>query len=589
MNLAIDQSNGATVSSPIGQVDTPIQNATGVQGAIGVTGWVLDNIGVTGVKIYRNCLLFDNPASCQIVLGNNVVEVGDAAFLAGARTDVEAAFSSFPQNNRAGWGYLMLTSMLPHVPTQQQYGGQGALTLYAVATDVEGNKKLLGRSSDPASPAFATPTAITMANDSIAKPFGAIDTPGQGQTVSGLLNNFGWALTTDSNTTGGESGDILIPTNGSTMTVFIDSLPVALVAYNQCRGSVGNPVPAGVFCNDDVSNIFGNATPQPVLTSRTANATLFRNLDAGRAPIGVYSFNTATLSNGLHTIAWSVSDSAGRNEGIGSRFFNVLNSGADQSMRPAEVRGLALMLDGHGAGTAGVSGRTGFDLSTAWAPMRADDASRYRVRLPEQGRVELWLGDAVDAGYLVAQDGTLRDLPTGSSLSGAHFGWMPPVGYVGAYHLAFLRGGERIDVHVTVWPTKAAAEGESEVRMHLDAVSTPSAHCPIASLPHCPIQIEGWAFDPEAAIGSGIGTVHVWARSLVTPPGGTAPSAVFLGEATVNVDRPDVARAFDAAPVNAGYRLTTPLAPGTYEITAYAWNVRTGRWEDARSQTVIVR
>jgi len=375
VTLTIDLTNGSTVTTPIGQVDTPLQNATGVQGAIGVTGWVLDNIGVTGVKIYRNCLLFENQASCQPVLGHNVVEVGDAAFLAGARTDVESAFTTYPQNNRAGWGYLMLTSMLPQVSTQQPYGGQGPLTLYAVATDVEGNRKLLGRSSDPASAEFAVPTQITMANATIAKPFGAIDTPGQGQTVSGLLNNFGWALTPDSNTTGGEGGDILIPTNGSTMTVFIDSLPVALVAYNQCRGSVGNPVPVGVFCNDDVSNIFGNATPQTVLTTRTANATLFRNLDAGRAAIGAFTIDTATLSNGLHTIAWSVTDSAGRTEGIGSRFFNVLNSGADESMRPAEVRGLALMLDGYvgrpgveGRLDTGLFGRRGFDQSAPWAP-----------------------------------------------------------------------------------------------------------------------------------------------------------------------------------------------------------------------------
>ena len=313
----------------IGQVDTPVQDAAGVVGAIGVTGWTLDDIGATGVKIYRNCLSFDDPESCQTVLGNSVVFVGDAAFLTGARPDVEAAFTTHPQNNRAGWGYLMLTSMLPHVTSERGYGGQGALTIYAVATDVEGNQKLLGRSSDPAGADFATPTRITMANDAIAKPFGAIDTPAQGETVSGVLNNFGWALTPDSNTTGGEPGDIVIPTDGSTMTVFIDSLPVALVAYNQCRGSVGNPVPAGLYCNDDVASIFGNATPQPTFTVRTSNPTRHRNLDAERAAIGSFTIDTATLSNGLHTIAWSVTDSAGRTEGIGSRFFNVLNGGGD--------------------------------------------------------------------------------------------------------------------------------------------------------------------------------------------------------------------------------------------------------------------
>ena len=75
-----------------------------------------------------------------------------------------------------------------------------------------------------------------MANDTIAKPFGAIDTPGQGQTVSGSLANFGWVLTPDSNTIA-DSTDILMPTNGSTMSVFIDGVAVGTVAYNQCRGT----------------------------------------------------------------------------------------------------------------------------------------------------------------------------------------------------------------------------------------------------------------------------------------------------------------------------------------------------------------
>ncbi len=326
------RSSAVSFAAPFGQVETPTQNASGVQGAIGVTGWAIDDVGVSKVEIYRNCLAADAPASCQSILGHSVVFVGDATFLAGARPDVESAFSAYPQNNRAGWGYLMLTPMFPNVTSGQPYGGQGALTIYAMAVDMEGHRNVLGRSSDPVSPQFATPTSITMDNASIAKPFGAIDTPEQGATVSGVLDNFGWALTPDSNTTGGEGGDILIPINGTTMTVFIDSLPVAQVAFNQCRFGA-NPTPAGQFCADDVSNIFGNATPQATGTTRTANVTRYRNLDAGRAPIGAYTFNTATLTNGLHTIAWSVTDSAGRTEGIGSRFFVVLNSGADAGGR----------------------------------------------------------------------------------------------------------------------------------------------------------------------------------------------------------------------------------------------------------------
>jgi 5-hydroxyisourate hydrolase-like protein (transthyretin family) len=598
VTLTVDQTNGATPSLPFGQVDTPAQNATGVQGAIGVTGWVLDNVGVSSVKIYRNCLPFDNPASCQTLLGNSMVFVGDAAFLAGARSDVEGAFTTTPQANRAGWGYLMLTSMLPHVSSELPNGGVGPLTIYAVATDAEGNQRLLGRSADPAAPDFTTPTSITMANDTIAKPFGAIDTPGQGATVSGVLNNFGWALTPDSNTTGSEVGDILIPTNGSTMTVFIDSVPVAQVAYNQCRGNVGNPVPAGVFCNDDVSSIFGHATPQAFLASRDSNPTRYRNLDAQRAAIGVYSFDTTGLSNGLHTIAWSVTDSASRTEGIGSRFFNVLNSGStsDQALRarPAAVRGWSSMLTGRTPGTVGVWGRTGFDLAAEWTEMDADAAGAFRVRLPEAGRLELWLGTPADAGYLVAEDGSLRDLPVGSRLDGAQFGWMPPVGYVGPYHLAFVRGNERIDVHVTIAaPTPASADA-SEIRMHLDPVRV-EGEGPAERLVRVEgpvlserlVRVEGWAFDPKAAIGSGIGAVHVWARRLDVGAAGDTPT--FLGVADLHVARADVAESVAGAPGRAGFTFDARLATGTWELTAYVWNVRTGRFEDARSVATIVR
>jgi hypothetical protein len=458
VNLSLQPST--TFAAPFGQVDTPAQNASGVQGAIGVTGWALDDVGVSSVKIYRNCLPFDAPASCQVLLGNNVVFVGDAAFLAGARTDVEAAFTTYPNNNRAGWGYLMLTSMLPNLNASQGYGGQGGLTLYVIASDIDGRQRLLGRSSDPASPSFATPTSITMDNAAIAKPFGAIDTPAQGSTVSGVLNNFGWVLTPDSNTTGGDVGDILIPTNGSTMTVFIDGLPTALVSYNQCRGSVGNPVAPTVYCNDDVANIFGNATPQASLTLRTSNPTKYRNLDAGRSAIGAFTINTATLSNGLHTIAWSVTDSAGRTEGIGSRFFNVLNSGADAGRdaalrsTPAQDRGLAATLSAYPTGDAGVWMRTGFDLTTPWLDLPIDRThevqGRREVTVAEGGRLELWLGAPVDAGYLVTPTGMLRDLPPGASLKGPQFAWVPPVGYVGDYLLAFIRGAERIDVVVHI-------------------------------------------------------------------------------------------------------------------------------------------
>ena len=561
-----------------GQVDTPAQNATGVQGAIGVTGWALDDGGVNTIQIYRNCLAFE-PGNCQTVLGNSVVYIGDAAFLAGARPDVAAAFPTHPQNGRAGWGYLMLTPMLPHVPNSQPFGGQGTLSLYIVATDTNANKTLLGRTFVPG-PGFTTPTTFSMTNDTIAKPFGAIDTPGQGQTIGGVFNNFGWAITPDLNTIV-DGSDILIPTNGSTMTVYIDSLPVATVAYNQCRGNVGNPPGPGIFCNDDVANIFGNVTPVLTpLATRTSNPTKFRNLDAARGAIGAHTFNTALMSNGLHTIAWSVTDSAGRNEGIGSRFFIVNNAIPDalgasdeDALRaaPARVVGTADSLAVNLPATDGAWGRTGYNMTAPWAAMHAGDDASFAVRLPELSRMELWLGTDVEAGYLVAE-GKLHPLPVGASLTGPQFAWMPPPGYTGTYELAFIRGGDRITVKVTVVERPKAVDGERPIRMEMTADAHGAGQ----------IRVTGAAADPQAAIGAGIDAVHVWATRVNESgvlgawgpgvPGAASP--VFLGAATLDRDR---------------FALTAKLAPGSYTLTAYAWNQRTERWEDSRSVTVVVR
>jgi hypothetical protein len=423
-----------------------------------------------------------------------------------------------------------------------------------------------------------------MANDTIAKPFGAIDTPTQGQTLSGPFAVFGWALTPDSDTAAG-AGDILVPTNGSTMVVFIDGVAVGNVAYNQCRGTVGNPVPSGLYCNDDVANVFGNPTPRDPLTTRTANPTKYRNLDAGRAAIGAFSLDTTTLNNGVHTLAWGVTDSDGRADGIGSRYFTVLNSGADTDGDPgANAPGLRTSLDAAsmppiGSGAAEVRGRTGFDLAVPYDTVPADEAGVRHVRLPELGRLELQLG-AVDAGYLAA-NGTRRELPAGSRLDPATgaFTWAPGPGYFGTYRLVFGADEQPITVDVTIRPIAAAALGASEIRMQVDL---PRDDEVLAGT----VRIAGWALDPQAAIGSGIGAVHVWAQRRDVA--GAWPE--FLGAAALGGARPDVAQAIGAQFNAAAFELTTTaLAPGQYDLTVYVWNRRTARWEDARTIAVTIR
>ncbi|MDQ1354629.1 MAG: hypothetical protein QG657_4938, partial [Acidobacteriota bacterium] len=111
-----------TGASPFGEFSTPVDGTT-VSGSIPVTGWALDDLEVMSVKIYRD------PVSGE---GSERVYIGSAVFVEGARPDVEQAYPDYPWNYRAGWGYMLLTNMLPNQ-------GNGAFTLYADAEDKEGN------------------------------------------------------------------------------------------------------------------------------------------------------------------------------------------------------------------------------------------------------------------------------------------------------------------------------------------------------------------------------------------------------------------------------------------------------------------
>jgi hypothetical protein len=143
---------GAQSSPPFGDFSTPADGSI-VRSSIPVTGWVLSDTGMESVKIYRQ-------------EGNSLIYIGDAIFVEGARPDIEAAFPGYPMNHKAGWGYMMLTNFLPN-------GGNGIYKIHAIATDREGRKTNLGSKT------------IFVDNANAVKPFGAIETPGQGGTASG--------------------------------------------------------------------------------------------------------------------------------------------------------------------------------------------------------------------------------------------------------------------------------------------------------------------------------------------------------------------------------------------------------------------
>ena len=97
--------NPASHAPPFGVVDTPANNASGLVGGVGITGWALDELGVNKVDIWRD------PVAGE---PSGLVYIGDAVFVDGARPDVQAVYPSYPLTSRAGWGLQILTNELPN-------------------------------------------------------------------------------------------------------------------------------------------------------------------------------------------------------------------------------------------------------------------------------------------------------------------------------------------------------------------------------------------------------------------------------------------------------------------------------------------
>jgi hypothetical protein len=253
-------------TKPFGAFDTPVDGTTNIAGAIPVTGWALDSIEVLKVDIWRE------PIAGEATGSNGLVFIGDAFFVNGARPDVQAANPGLPLNTRGGWGYQMLTNFLPNTAGSGP-SGNGVYRLHAIAHNKAGVSVDLGTKT------------ITVDNAHAAKPFGTIDTPGQGGTASGnAYLNFGWALTQNPN---------IIPIDGSTITVVVDGQFVGHPTYNNFRSDI---------------------------------ATLFPGYRNSQGAVGFYYLDTTKLANGVHTISWNVFDNVGHGDGIGSRYFNVFNS-----------------------------------------------------------------------------------------------------------------------------------------------------------------------------------------------------------------------------------------------------------------------
>jgi hypothetical protein len=398
---------------PRGVFDTPISGST-VTGSIPVTGWALDNIGIESVKIYRK------PTAGE---GSGLIYIGNAVIVEGARPDIEAAFPGYPNNYKAGWGYLMLTNALPGQ-------GNGTFILYANVVDKEGNVVNLGTKT------------IYCDNAHAVKPFGAIDTPAQGGTASGSKYiNFGWALTPLPNT---------IPTNGSTITIWVDGVPLGHPVYNEKRPDV---------------------------------AALFPTYNNSAGAGGHFYLDTTKYPNGVHTIAWSVKDDAGNTDGIGSRYFTIQNTGAALSQESQAVftvfndQGSVFDVDIsqiHMDYFQPVQVKKGYNRDMAPQILYPDDSGNITVEINQLERIAVYLPGAFESlsteryGYQVIGDG-LKALPIGSSFNGQEgvFSWQPGPGFIGVYELVFItRTGsgeiERKQITIKISPEFTRTGGRTE-------------------------------------------------------------------------------------------------------------------------------
>ncbi len=144
----------------------------------------------------------------------------------------------------------------------------------------------------------------------------------------------------------------------------------------------------------------------------------------------------------------------------------------------------------------------------------------------------------------------------------------------------------RYRVNIRYWMTGAGrwetrAHGEFDVgRGPMIAIDAPAS----GVVPEMFV-LEGWAADLRATDDSGVDTIHVYAYP--NPGSGTPP--VFLGVAQYGFSRPDVGAIFGAAFTNSGYAIGLgPLAPGTYDLVAFAHSTVTGTFPVNRVVRVTV-
>jgi hypothetical protein len=200
-----------------------------------------------------------------------------------------------------------------------------------------------------------------------------------------------------------------IPTDGSTINVFVDSVNLGHPTYNIYRGDI---------------------------------AILFPGYANSNGAIGYFSLDTTVYTNSVHTIYWTATDSAGNTDGIGSRYFSIQNTGGSRAKSASsymikfdfkEISELPVDF------TNPIIVKQGYVKHIEPRIITPNDKGFVRINIKELERIELQLADNESevTGYVIAGE-KFKPLPIGSSIRNGVFYWTPGPGFVGEYRLVFV-------------------------------------------------------------------------------------------------------------------------------------------------------
>jgi hypothetical protein len=207
-----------------------------------------------------------------------------------------------------------------------------------------------------------------------------------------------------------------MPKDGSTIKVFVDGIELGALNYNHFRSDIAAAFPG---------------------LNNTGSAA------SGEGAIGFRHIDTTQFADGVHTIGWLGTDDAGVAEGVGSRYFTIMNGASQRTAGEAAASTMtasqAAELQQHdvpsrGRVRAAIGAERLQDVSPnglGEMPLTLGSLERLEVRFGASGGcVARVSGGAVNGDRAGA-------LPVGSALRGGRFYWQPGPAFKGDYAFSF--------------------------------------------------------------------------------------------------------------------------------------------------------